>query len=87
MPCSFFQWQIGLGDTACYRFKTPPDVNNNSNSSDVLDRRGSIEVTFLSLRSVHAISNAYHFRLAAARAECLCDCPGGKGQCHKDFDG
>lgn len=67
-----FQWQIGLGQTLCYQFKSP----GNS------DHRGLIEVSFQSMRSVYSIANSYLFKLPRANLECFCDCPGGANHCN-----
>eukprot|EP00095_Tigriopus_kingsejongensis_P002457 maker-scaffold1402_size43054-snap-gene-0.6 protein:Tk02457 transcript:maker-scaffold1402_size43054-snap-gene-0.6-mRNA-1 annotation:"hypothetical protein Y032_0503g2641" len=70
------QWQIGLGQTFCYQFQSQKESHH----------RGLIEVHFQSLRSVHAISNNYHFMLPKANADCFCDCPGGANRCNAFTD-
>ncbi|XP_040568877.1 cell fusion protein aff-1 [Lepeophtheirus salmonis] len=66
------QWQIRLGETVCYRFKseTPSGL------------KGYIEVTYESIRSIYSISNHYFFRLAKSNVQCYCDCPGGSNSCN-----
>ncbi|TRY75096.1 hypothetical protein TCAL_00601 [Tigriopus californicus] len=71
-----FQWQIGLGQTLCYQFKSP----GNS------DHGGLIEVSFRSMRSVYAIANSYFFKLAKTNLGCFCDCPGGANHCNTFTD-
>ena len=41
-------WQVGLGETLCYRFR-----------SENSGRSGTVEVTFLSLKSVYSILDSY----------------------------
>ena len=41
-------WQIGLGETLCYRFR-----------SESRGMSGTVEVTFLSLKSVYSIMDSY----------------------------
>ncbi|CAB4064408.1 unnamed protein product [Lepeophtheirus salmonis] len=67
------QWQIRLGETVCYRFKseTPSGL------------KGYIEVTYESIRSIYSISNHYFFRLAKSNVQCYCDCPGGSNSFFK----
>ena len=43
-------WQIGLGETLCYRFK--------SETSSLV---GKVEVTYVSLKSIYSILDSYHF--------------------------
>ena len=64
-------WQIGLGETLCYKF-------NSQKLS------GSMEVTFVSLKSVHSIQDSYMFPLVQSSVKCLCDCPGGTSQCSSE---
>ena len=63
-------WQIGLGDTLCYRFK--------SEASSLV---GTVEVTYMSLKSIYPIMDSYQFPLVTSSVSCLCDCPGGASQC------
>ena len=63
-------WQIRLGETLCYRFK--------SETSSLV---GTVEVTYVSLKSIYSILDSYQFPLVASSVQCLCDCPGGSSQC------
>ena len=63
-------WQIGLGETLCYRFK--------SETSSLV---GMVEVTYVSLKSIYSILDSYQFPLVHSSVQCLCDCPGGHSQC------
>ena len=68
-------WQIGLGETLCYRF-----------SSESRGMSGTVEVTYLSLKSVYSIMDTYRFPLVRSQVSCLCDCPGGASHCHAGLD-
>jgi len=68
-------WQIGLGETLCYRFK-----------SETGSLSGTVEVTYVSLKSVYSIQDSYKFPLALSTISCLCDCPGGASQCSSTTD-
>ena len=63
-------WQIGLGETLCYRFK--------SETSSLV---GTVEVTYMSLKSIYSMLDSYQFPLVHSSVQCLCDCPGGHSQC------
>jgi len=63
-------WQIGLGETLCYRFK-----------SETSNLAGTVEVTYVSLKSIYSIMDSYQFPLVKSSVQCLCDCPGGSSQC------
>ena len=63
-------WQIGLGETLCYKFK--------SESSSLV---GTVEVTYMSLKTIYSIMDSYQFPLVTSSVSCLCDCPGGASQC------
>ena len=63
-------WQLGLGETLCYKFK-----------SESSGQSGTVEVSFLSLRSVYSIMDTYTFPLVRSSVHCLCDCPGGASHC------
>ena len=63
-------WQIGLGETLCYRFK--------SETSSLV---GTVEVTYVSLKSIYSMLDSYQFPLVHSSVQCLCDCPGGHSQC------
>ena len=63
-------WQIGLGETLCYRFR-----------SESRGMSGTVEVTYLSLKSVYSIMDSYRFPLMRSEVSCLCDCPGGASHC------
>ena len=77
-PLVFFyiQWRIGLHDTLCYRFFSLEDDDGGL--------RGSIQITFVSLKSLYSVSNSYEFGLAEAGVRCNCDCPGGGNICYTD---
>ena len=68
-------WQIGLGETLCYRFQ--------SESSGLA---GTVEVTYKSLKSIYSIMDSYQFPLVTSAVSCLCDCPGGSSQCDSQTD-
>ena len=68
-------WQIGLGETLCYRFR-----------SETSEMSGRVEVTFLSLKSVYSIMDTYKFPLVRSSVRCLCDCPGGVSHCEPGAD-
>ena len=63
-------WQIGLGETLCYRFK-----------SETSNLAGMVEVTYMSLKTIYSIMDSYKFPLVSSSVSCLCDCPGGASQC------
>ena len=63
-------WQIGLGETLCYRFR-----------SEAGGASGLVEVTYTSLKSVYSIMDTYSFPLVRSRVQCTCDCPGGAAHC------
>ena len=63
---------IGLGETLCYRFR--------SQASD--SSQGTVEVTYVSLKSVYSIMDTYKFPLVRSSVQCVCDCPGGASHCH-----
>ena len=63
-------WQIGLGETLCYRFK-----------SETSKLAGMVEVTYMSLKTIYSIMDSYLFPLVYSSVTCLCDCPGGASQC------
>ena len=42
---------------------------------------GTVEVTYVSLKSIYSILDSYQFPLVASSVQCLCDCPGGSSQC------
>ena len=63
-------WQIGLGETLCYRFK-----------SETSKLAGMVEVTYMSLKTIYSIMDSYKFPLVSSTVSCLCDCPGGASQC------
>ena len=97
-PLFTFQWQIGLGDTLCYRFRSSGSSNGESRGQTPLERsapeekpssrglRGSIQVTFKSLKSVYSVVNSYYFKLARSNVNCVCDCPGGGNACNTYTD-
>ena len=68
-------WQIGLGETLCYRFR-----------SEATGASGLVEVTYTSLKSVYSIMDTYKFPLVQASASCVCDCPGGASHCSGGVD-
>ena len=68
-------WQIGLGETLCYKFK-----------SETSSLAGTVEVTYVSLKSIYSIMDSYQFPLVSSSVSCLCDCPGGASQCDSGTD-
>ena len=42
---------------------------------------GTVEVTYVSLKSIYSIMDSYQFPLVHSSVQCLCDCPGGSSQC------
>ena len=70
-------WQVGLGETLCYRFSSENSASGMS---------GTVEVTFLSLKSVYSILDSYRFPLVRSEVSCLCDCPGGVSHCDAGVD-
>ena len=66
--CFNFQWQIGLGETLCYRY--------SASGASATVAPSMIEVTYQSVRHVYPVSNSYYFKLAQADVKCVCDCPG-----------
>ena len=77
------QWQIGLGETLCYRFR-PSTPGGGSGSS--LVKGSTIQVSFLNIRHIYPIANSYHFKLARVQPRCNCDCPGGSNFCNSKTD-
>ena len=47
---------------------------------------GTVEVTYVSLKSVYSIMDTYTFPLVHTRVQCTCDCPGGVSHCHSGLD-
>ena len=48
--------QVGLGETLCYKFE-----------GERAELGGTVELTYLSLRSVYSVMDSYKFWLAASR--------------------
>ena len=65
----------GLGETLCYKFK--------SESSGM---SGTVEVTYVSLKSIYSIMDSYKFPLVRSDIQCSCDCPGGASHCDSGAD-
>ena len=65
----------GLGETLCYKFK--------SESSGMA---GTVEVSYVSLKSIYSIMDTYKFPLVRSEIKCSCDCPGGASHCHSGAD-
>ena len=65
----------GLGETLCYKFK--------SESSGMA---GTVEVSYVSLKSIYSIMDTYKFPLVRSDIKCSCDCPGGASHCHSGAD-
>ena len=42
---------------------------------------GTVEVTYVSLKSIYSMLDSYQFPLVHSSVQCLCDCPGGHSQC------
>ena len=68
-------WQIGLGETLCYKFR-----------SETSSMAGTVEVTYVSLKSIYSIMDTYKFPLVQSSVQCVCDCPGGVSHCHSGLD-
>ena len=68
-------WNIGLGETLCYRFR-----------SETSDMEGTVEVSYVSLKSIYSIMDAYNFPLVRSSVQCVCDCPGGATHCHNGIN-
>ena len=47
---------------------------------------GTVEVTYMSLKSIYSILDSYQFPLVTSSVQCLCDCPGGSSQCDSQTD-
>ena len=43
---------------------------------------GTVEVTYVSLKSIYSIMDTYKFPLVRSAVQCICDCPGGASHCH-----
>ena len=55
-------WNIGLGETLCYRFR-----------SETSDSEGTVEVSYVSLKSIYSIMDTYKFPLVRSSVQCVCD--------------
>ena len=66
-------WQLGLGSALCYKFQ----------SSEV---RGTVEVSYVSLKTIYSVLDSYRFPLVSSYVSCLCDCPGGSSETDNAFD-
>ena len=64
-------WHLGLDTTLCYKF-----TSETSSSMS-----GTVEVTYVSLKSIYSIMDSYTFPLVQSQVQCTCDCPGGVSQC------
>ena len=60
----------GLGETLCYKFK--------SESSGMA---GTVEVSYVSLKTVYSVLDSFRFPLVSSSVSCVCDCPGGPSHC------
>jgi len=63
------RWHLGLDTTLCYKF-------NGDHGEG-----GTVEVTYVSLKSVYSVMDTYKFPLVQSSVSCLCDCPGGASHC------
>ena len=47
---------------------------------------GTVEVTYVSLKSIYSIMDTYKFPLVRSDIKCSCDCPGGASHCDSGAD-
>ena len=48
--------------------------------------RGTVEVTYVSIKTVYSITDSYFFHQARGEVHCHCDCPGGSSSCGAGTD-
>ena len=47
---------------------------------------GTVEVSYVSLKSIYSIMDTYKFPLVRSDIKCSCDCPGGASHCDSGAD-
>ena len=80
-------WQLALGSTLCYRCQMKYRVRKFivlillRFRSPEKRSHGTVEVSFVSLKSIYPILESYNFPLVRSSVTCTCDCPGGASYC------
>ena len=72
-------WQLGLSSSLCYKFQSDQQQQNQ-------EITGSVEVSYVSLKTLYPVMDAYRFPLVSSQVSCVCDCPGGPSHCEAGGD-
>ena len=69
-------WQLGLSSALCYKFQ----------SDQQQELTGTVEVSYVSLKTLYPVLDTYRFPLVSSQVWCVCDCPGGPSHCQAGAD-
>ena len=68
-------WQLGLASALCYKFQSDHQHEHHQ------EARGTVEVSYVSLKTIYPVMDTYRFPLVSSQVSCVCDCPGGPSHC------
>ena len=68
-------WQLGLSSALCYKFQSDHQHQHHQ------EARGTVEVSYVSLKTIYPVMDTYRFPLVSSQVSCVCDCPGGPSHC------
>ena len=66
-------WQLGLASALCYKFQ--------SDQQQQQQVTGSVEVSYVSLKTLYPVMDTYRFPLVSSQVTCVCDCPASAHVC------